>query len=37
MMESFFTVHILPEFKSPHGVLRYRVRSIGHSEIFHEY
>ncbi|KAM0788606.1 hypothetical protein ACM66B_001727 [Microbotryomycetes sp. NB124-2] len=28
MMESFFTVHILPEFKSPHGFLRYRVCEV---------
>jgi hypothetical protein len=26
MMESFFTAFVLPEFKSPHGHLRYRVR-----------
>lgn len=25
MMESFFTAFVLPEFKSPHGFLRYRV------------
>lgn len=25
MMESFFTTYVLPEFKSPHGFLRYRV------------
>ncbi|KAK4053547.1 Nonsense-mediated mRNA decay protein 5 [Microbotryomycetes sp. JL201] len=28
MMESFFTTHILPEFKSPHGFLRYRVCEV---------
>lgn len=27
MMESFFVAFVLPEFKSPHGYLRYRVRS----------
>lgn len=26
MMEAFFQAHVLPEFKSPHGFLRYRVR-----------
>ena len=25
MMESFFVQFVLPEFKSPHGFLRYRV------------
>ena len=25
MMEAFFQAHVLPEFKSPHGFLRYRV------------
>lgn len=25
MMESFFQLHVLPEFKSEHGFLRYRV------------
>ncbi|KDE03158.1 hypothetical protein MVLG_06352 [Microbotryum lychnidis-dioicae p1A1 Lamole] len=28
MMESFFTVHVLPEFKSEHGILRYRVCEV---------
>ncbi|KAI5474959.1 hypothetical protein MNV49_002143 [Pseudohyphozyma bogoriensis] len=28
MMESFFTQHVLPEFKSPHGFLRYRACEI---------
>ena len=28
MMEAFFQAHVLPEFKSPHGFLRYRVCSL---------
>lgn len=28
MMESFFAAYVLPEFKSPHGFLRYRVCEV---------
>lgn len=28
MMEAFFQAHVLPEFKSPHGFLRYRACQV---------